>query len=116
VRTYGRITVNGVLKWATAVTDENGANDLVYVTALIQVLKLNLGESPFYSNIGIPGAQSVVQQVFPDYYAALTQQLFSPYFASILITRTSNNYPPTYNVAVTTYQGVKINASVPIPT
>lgn len=116
MRTWGRITVNGVKQWVEVSTDPNGANDMVYVTTLVQVLRLNLGESPFYSNVGIPGAQSVIQQVFPDYYASITQQLFSPYFASILITRPSNSYPPTYLVNVTTHQGVKINASVPIPT
>lgn len=112
MRTYGRVG----RKWFEVATDAAGNNDAVYITTLVQVLKLNLGESPFFSNVGIPGPQSIVQQVFPDYYAAFTQTLFAPYFASLLITRPSDSYPPTYTVNVITHQGVKINASVPIPT
>jgi hypothetical protein len=41
-------------------TDANGYNDAVYLTTLSQVLKLNLGESPFYANYGIPQYQSVL--------------------------------------------------------
>jgi hypothetical protein len=114
MRTYGRVPTQTGLKWQEVTTDANGNNDLVYVTTLCQVLLLNLGESPFYATYGIPAQQSVLQQVFPDYYVALTQQLFAPYFASLLISRT-NTRPPTYQVNVTTHQGVKLNASVPIP-
>jgi hypothetical protein len=114
VRTYGRIPDGqGGLQWVEVTTDSNGNNDLVWLTTLCQVLLLNLGESPFYAQYGIPAQQSVLQQVFPDYYVALTQQLFAPYFASLLISRTNTN-PPTYRVNVTTHQGVKLNASVPI--
>jgi hypothetical protein len=77
---------------------------------------LSPNESPFFSTYGIPAQQSIIQQVFPDYYVSLTQQTFSAYFASLLITRLSGSNPPTYQVSVTTNQGVKINASVPIPT
>jgi hypothetical protein len=116
VRTYGRFKKNGVLVWAMVVTDANGNNDAVYVTALNQTLKLNLGESPFYSDNGIPAAQSIQQQVFPDYYSTLTQQLYSPQFASLLITRPDDSYPPTYSVAVMTHSGVKIDPSAAVPT
>lgn len=115
MRTYGRITIGGKRVWVVVTTDANGRNDAVYVTALVQVLQLNLGESPFYSNIGIPGAQSVVQQVFPDYYATYTQQLFAPYFASLLITRPSAAFPPTYEVTAVTHQGTQIATTASIP-
>lgn len=119
MRLYGRINQNpdgtgGT--WVVVTTDTNGQNDLVYVTALIQVLKLSLGESPFYASAGIPSAQSVIQQVFPDYYVSLIQRAYAPYFASLQISRRSNDFPPTYSVSITTNAGVKINASVPIPT
>jgi hypothetical protein len=116
VRTYGRAhTPNGTLTWQVVQTDPTtGLNDLVYVTTLCQVLLLNLGESPFSSQMGIPAQQSILQQIMPDYYVALTQQNFAPYFASLLISRTNTN-PPTYQVNITTHQGLKINASVPIP-
>jgi hypothetical protein len=91
----------------------------VYLTTLCQVLLLNLGESPFYASQGIPAQQAVSQQVPPDYYVALTQQNFAGYFASLNIQRTSPNVPgqtPTYEVSVTTNQGIVLNASVPVPT
>lgn len=99
--------------WQEVDTDENGNNDAVWLTTLVQVLKLNLNESPFFASYGIPAYESVVQQVFPDYYVSLTQQLFAPYFASLLITRQPDP-TPTYVVNVVTNQGVKVSASIPI--
>lgn len=115
MRTYGRATVNGVLTWYEVQTDANGFNDGVYVTALAECLLLNLGESPFFGTSGIPAQQAVAQQVFPDYYVALTQQAFSPYFASLIINKISSP-TPTYAVTVVTHQGALINLSIPIPT
>jgi hypothetical protein len=116
MRTYGRITnPDGSKTWVVVQTDANGYNDMVWLTTLIQTLKLNLGESPFYAQYGIPAQQSVIQQVFPDYYVALTQQVFSPYFASLVISKTPGATTPSYQVNVTTHQGVKLNPSTPIP-
>jgi hypothetical protein len=116
MRVYGRTTdANGNKTWVVVQTDANGNNDLVYVTALCQALQLNLGESPFFATSGIPAQQSVIQQVAPDYYVTLTQQAFAPFFASLVISRQSSP-TPTYQVAITTNLGVKINASIPIPT
>ena len=115
MRTYGRINSGGTLVWQEVDTDASGNNDLVYLTTLAQTLKMNLGESPFFANYGIPARESVIQQIFPDYYVSITQQQFAPYFASLLVARTSTN-PPTYRVNVTTHQGVKLNASIPVPT
>ena len=44
MRTYGR---NSEGKWVLVETDENGFNDSVYLTTLIQNLKLAPQESPF---------------------------------------------------------------------
>lgn len=104
----------GNLQWVEVKTDANGNNDLVYLTALCQVLLLNLGESPFYATYGIPAQQSVMQQTFPDYYVALTQQVYSQYFASLVIVKQSDP-TPTYLVTVKTHQGVVLSATVPIP-
>lgn len=115
MRTYGRTTnPDGSKKWVEITTDANGFNDAVYLTTLCQVLKLNLGESPFYANYGIPFKPTIVQQVQPDYYVAKTQQQFAQYFASLIIAKVGTN-PPTYNVSVTTHQGVKISATVQVP-
>ncbi|SRR6266702_633284 len=117
MRVYGRIPDGlGGKTWVTVQTDANGANDLVYVTALCQVLLLNLNESPFYATYGIPAHQSIIQQVFPDYYVALTQQTYAQFFASLLVSKSTNVSTPTYDISVTTNQGVSLNVSVPIPT
>ena len=109
-RTYDKF---GNSTWNLVQTDANGMNDAVYLTALIQWLKLNLGESPFYANAGIPAYQSVVTQVFPDYYANLAQKQFSSCFASLTIQRVPNSSPPTYNVNVQTHSGAILSATVP---
>jgi hypothetical protein len=109
LRTWGRI--NGV--WTIVQTDANGKNDAVYVTALAQVLKLNLLESPIYSNYGIPAQQSVMTQIFPDYYVHQTQRQFSQYFASLIITKI-NNPSPQYSVNITLNSGALINMVVPL--
>lgn len=116
MRTWGRVyDLYGNATWVKVETDANGFNDMVYVTTLAQVLKLNLGESPFYANYGIPAHQSVMLQVFPDFYITYTQQQFAKYFASLIVAKV-NTPDPRYNISVTTNQGVKLNTSVPIPT
>ena len=110
MRTWGRVGTT----WVEVTTDANGFNDAVMLTTLIQTLKLNLGESPFYANYGIPAQQTILQQVAPDYYVNYIQSLFAPYFASLSISKTNSN-PPTYAIAVTTQQGFKKFVQVPIP-
>ena len=58
MRTYGR-DADG--KWVLVVPDENGFNDSIYLTTLIQNLKLAPQESPFFANNGIPSQSSVIQ-------------------------------------------------------
>jgi hypothetical protein len=115
MRTYGRTRdLLGKPTWHVVTTDANGFDDMVWVTTLIQTLKLNLGESPFYANYGIPAHSSVMQQIFPDYYIAYTQQQYSQYFASLIVARLPTT-TPQYQVQVVTHQGVQLNVSVPIP-
>jgi hypothetical protein len=108
VRTYGRINqrqgIGGT--WVEVTTDANGHDDAVWITTLIQCLKLNLGESPFCANYGLPAHQAVIQQVFPDYYVAITQKQFAQYFASLLISKIPSS-TPTYQVNIMTTQGAK---------
>lgn len=115
MRTYGRVTnaQTGQLTWVEVDTDANGQNDEVYLTTLCQVLLLNLNESPFYATYGIPQVPSVQQQVWPDYYVALTQQNFAPFFASLTIERDpTQKLTPTYTVTVVTNQGAVLTAQV----
>jgi hypothetical protein len=123
MRVYGRTTDElGNKSWFVVQTDAAGNNEYVYATALVQVLKLNLGESPFYGNYGIPAKQSIIQQIAPDFYIAFTQQQYSKYFASLIIYKLPTTFPPkpTYNVSVLTFAGTKFqvaidNEQVPFP-
>lgn len=113
MRTYGRIKdENGEETiWVEVTQQDNGNFESGYVTTLIQVLKLSLGESPFYANYGIPAQRSVMQQVFPDYYVQVTQQQFAQFFASLIISKVQSD-TPTYNVDVLTTYGTKITNQV----
>lgn len=113
MRTYGRTyDDDGIPAWVKVQTADDGSNDLVYVTALIQTLKLNLNESPFYANYGLPYQQTIMTQIFPDFYVARTQQQYAQFFASLLISKRSGTRNPTYDVSITTHQGVKLKTSV----
>lgn len=110
MRTYGR--VGG--RWTKIETDPvTGDNSAIWLTTLAQVCKLDLGESPFWGNYGIPAQQTVVTQTQPDFYVMQTQGYFSPYFTSLTVSKTSAN-PPSYNIAAILFSGVKINAQVPV--
>ena len=114
MRTYGRTTnEDGTKTWVVVETDANGFNDEVWLTTLIQCLLLNLGESPFYANYGIPAQQSLITQVMPDYYVLQTQSQFAPYFASLQVAKL-DAANPTYQINVITNAGAKVNEEVPI--
>ena len=103
MRTYGKI--NG--KWVEVTLDDNGCADSIYLTTLIQCLKLSPNESPFYAKMGIPAQASVIQQVMPTYYVGLIQDYFSQYFASLIVTLVTAD-PPTYNINIMTNSGSQI--------
>ena len=114
MRTYGRVyDLYGRPTWVQVSTDVNGRNDLVWITTLIQCLKLSPGESPFYANYGIPAQRSVITQIFPDYYVTLTQRQFSQYFASLLVKKL-NSFDPVYEIDAVTHVGVVLNRVVPV--
>jgi hypothetical protein len=121
MRTYGRVidTASGAKFWVQVNPDSGGWNDSIYLTTLIQCCKLNWNESPFYANWGIAARQSVVSQVFPDYYMTLMQQRFSPYFLSLIINKMpvdNSNYwatvVPTYQLNVQFHTGAQISTQV----
>lgn len=115
MRTYGRQRqTDGTRRWVQIDTTADGFNDAVYLTTLIQCLLLNLGESPFWANYGIPARQSVLQGVPPDFAVAFIQQRFANYFASLTITKV-RNIPPTYNVSVVTHVGYKLTVNIEVP-
>jgi hypothetical protein len=106
--------LTGKKTWQMVTTDINGFNDSVCLTWLAQVCKLNLGESPFWGDWGIPAHESVVTQVAPDYYMNRIQQQFAPRFASVLLMRLpdaiddSGNPSPNYQISVLTNYGARI--------
>jgi len=113
LRTWGR---NNAGHWIEITTDYNGLNDDVYLVTLIQNLKLNVGESPFYARNGIPAQQSVISQIFPDYWVQQIQQQFAKYFASLLISKLPTpllNHYPLYKINVLTNQGSSISMEIP---
>ncbi len=126
MRTYGRtfaLNPDGTMvkpqpagfpRWEKIETDAQGRNDMIHVVTLCQVLLLNLGESPFFAQYGIPAVPTVVQQVQPDYYVTRVQSQFAPFFANLVVAKQGSD-PPTYKINVTTQQGVRIAADVEIP-
>lgn len=113
MRTYGRVNnADGSKTWVVVETDSAGFNDSVYLSTLAQCLKLNLGESPFFSNYGIPQMQTIVTQVLPSFYVMQTQTQFAPYFASLTITQVQGASPPVYQVAAVCHNGAVLTPYV----
>lgn len=113
MRNYWRVKNSaGKLVWNEVNTDVNGHNDLVYFSNLTQVLQLEQGESPFYGQSGIAAQQSILQQVWPDFSVAQTQQQFAPYFASLQVSKEQNAPEPTYNIFVIAYSGANLNVNL----
>ncbi len=114
MRTYGRLgQVNGQGgTWVEVTTSPDGDNSNVMLTALSQAIKLALNESPFWASNGIPAQQSVITQVFPDYYATKTQTFWAPNFASLAITRVPQSFPPVYNANVVCFNGAQLTLEI----
>jgi hypothetical protein len=123
MRVYGRIVPDILYpdkkKWVVVETDSGGFNDMVYLTNMIQVIRLNLHESPFFSNWGIPAHASVMTQIAPDYYLNLIQQRFSQYFLSLVLTNLPNRVDadgrpaPAYQFFVVTQLGAVLTDVIP---
>lgn len=114
MRTWGRISDEfGNKTWVEVTTDANGYNDAVYLTDLIQCLKLGLGESPMFADHGIPAQRSVMTQIFPDFYTYRTQQQFAQYFVSLTVKKVPSP-TPTYNVTAITHSGAVIEESIAV--
>jgi hypothetical protein len=122
MRTYGRVYPFGTnagnppqpYKWVVIETEANGSNDYVRLTTLIQCLKLQTNESPFYANYGIPAQRSIIQQIAPDFDVMKTQAQFAQYFASLIIVRRPGGAgtPPTYTVNALLNNGTKVVTEV----
>ena len=122
MRVYGRTrdVLTGEKTWVVVTTDASGQNDAVNLTWLAQVCKLNLEEDPFAASWGIPAHPSVIMQIAPDFYVALTQQRFAPHFMSLTLVRYPDGVDetgrpmPYYNFSAVTHSGALISVDVPI--
>jgi hypothetical protein len=113
MRTWGRVPDgDGNQKWVVVESDADGDFSYGWLTTLIQTLKLGLGESPFYAQYGIPAQQSIVTQVYPDYYVNVTQQQFAGYFASLSITKIDGEKKPTYNIQAVLLNGATYRGEI----
>ncbi len=126
MRTYGRravldehgqpsFTDGGVpiKEWVLIEPDANGYEDNIWLATLAQSLLLMINESPFYGDWGIPARDAIIQQMAPDIYIAITQQRFASRFASLIVAR-QEDPEPIYQINVTTQQGFRITAGIPI--
>lgn len=86
---------DGTRRWIAV--DGNQAQ----IAWLQNALLLQLGESPFWADWGIPVTRTLVSQIWPDYYVNMTQQRFVDSFSSLQITRdpADNDDNPTYRIA-----------------
>jgi len=84
----------------------------IWLATLVQTLRLNTNESPFYSNYGIPAERSVHTQIAPDLALNTIQSQFAPYFASLAIIKQQNTTQPTYNISAVFLNGTVIQTVV----
>jgi hypothetical protein len=90
---WGRVyDANGNPSWVQVSTDDAGFSDYLYITALIQCMKGNLGESPFWANFGLPAHQSVLQQLPPDFNVNFIAQFYQQFFASLIIAKVAPSF------------------------
>lgn len=116
MRAYGRVTdIHGNKTWVVVQTDSGGDSSYVYVTALAQCLQLNLNESPFWANYGIPAKAAVVQQMQPDFFVAKITNYFSQFFASLIVAKQPQkpgNPEPVYRMSAILKNGAHFQAQI----
>ena len=114
MRIHGRkLNADGTKTWVTLDTNNGDSEDQIYALWLIQVLKLNTLESPFWPGWGVPTWQAMQNTFYPDSSIAKIQSQFSQYFSYLSITRLSNP-DPYYKIVAITKNGVSQTLSVPI--
>jgi len=105
MRTYGVDPKTG--QWV-----EVTETSYIWLATLAQTLRLNLGESPFYANYGIPAQNSVHTQIPPDIAVNTAQVQYAPYFASLTITSKQLAPNPIYNINAVFLNGTVLSTTV----
>jgi hypothetical protein len=85
----------------------------IAVCNLIQCCKLEIGESPRYPNRGIPARETILTQIYPDYYMQQIQSQYAANFASLMITK-QPVFDPTYTINIITKDGQTINGTIAV--
>ena len=105
MRTYGVDPKTG--QWV-----EVTETSYIWLATLAQTLRLNLGESPFYANYGIPAQNSVHTQIPPDIAVNTAQVQYAPYFASLTITSKQLAPNTIYNINAVFLNGTVLSTTV----
>ena len=105
MRTYGK---NAQGQWV-----EVTETSYVWLATLVQTLRLNLVESPFYATYGIPAQDSVMGQIAPDAAINKTQAQYAPYFANLTVVKQNNVPNPTYSISAIFQNGTTFQTTVP---
>jgi len=105
MRIHGRLlNPDGTKTWVTLDTAKGDSIDTIYVLWLVQTLKLNTLESPYWPDWGVPIWQVMQNTFYPDSSIAKIQANFSQYFSYLSIARVPNP-DPYYSVTVITKNG-----------
>ena len=75
--------------------------------------KLSRKKLIIFAANGIPAQQSVITQIYPDYYVAQLQQQFAQYFSSLQITKVQAT-SPTYKINAITLSGTVLNEVIAV--
>lgn len=106
MRIHGRKTnPDGTKSWVTIDTEDGGDQDSVYVLWLIQVLKMNTLESPFWPGWGVPMWQALQNTYYPDSSLSQIQATFSQYFTYLSISKVPSDTLLQYSISLITKSG-----------
>lgn len=112
MRIFGRqANPDGSYTWVTLDTANGDSQDAIYVLWLVQTLKLNTLESPYFPGSGVPMWQALQNTFYPDSSLATIQATFAPYFSYLSIVRLTNP-DPYYKITVITKGGANTTFQV----
>ncbi|KMQ89824.1 hypothetical protein RF55_10509 [Lasius niger] len=98
----GQPDQDGKRKWISV------SDNTAILTWLQQAVLLQLGESPFWVDWGLPVIGFLSQGIYPDLYMQKTKERFQPYFLNVNINRNIPDNPEdqiAYTVTAIPYPG-----------
>lgn len=118
LRTYGRqenIDSPYGSDWVV-VKSVNEDDEAVWFTDFLQALQLNLGDSPFFANIGISHESVFQRNIPPDVDLLNLINYYSQFFESITADKDTSQYDPVYIIRVKFFSGGIETIKIPVPT